>query len=294
MPVTYEFETFLVQRNRDANTVLEVALNRPEKLNAMNSVFWSEIKRCMERVSEDPDVRCVLIHGGKCRLFSAGLDLNSEMGGGATSAEPTSAEAGTKLKRPPLDASRKGLRMNRGMLHAQDGISSIERCTKPVVVALHNGVIGGGIDLACACDIRYCSEDAYFRVAEVNVGIVADVGTLQRLPKIVGNDSIVRELALTGRRMSAAEAKALGLVGAILPDRESCLEQARTTAQEIASKSPVAVIGIKACLNYSRDHTVQEGLDHVRLWNSLHLQAEDVGVAVRATLSKKHATFSRL
>merc|ERR1719277_2763481 len=105
---------------------------------------------------------------------------------------------------------------------------SIERCRKPVVVALHNAVIGGGVDLACACDIRYCSQDTFFSIAEVNVGLAADVGTLQCLPKIVANDSVVRELALTGRKFKADEALALGLVGKVLPDKEACLKEALT------------------------------------------------------------------
>jgi len=294
MPFAYEFETLLVQPSADAPKVLEVALNRPEKLNAMNGTFWRDITRCMDQATEDPDVHCVLIHGGKSRIFCCGLDLNSEMGGGGPPEPQKAAEGGARPARQALDVSRKGLRMNKGIVQAQDAISSVERCSKPVVVALHSAVIGGGIDLACACDIRYCTEDTYFSIAEVNIGIAADVGTLQRLPKIVGNDSIVRELALTARRMEAAEALSLGLVGRVVAGREKCLAEARAVAGEIASKSPVAVIGTKACLNYSRDHTVQEGLDHVRLWNALHLQSEDVGAAVRATLKKQKAAFSRL
>mmetsp|Transcript_67440 Transcript_67440/g.152528 ORF Transcript_67440/g.152528 Transcript_67440/m.152528 type:complete len:297 (+) Transcript_67440:75-965(+) len=296
MAPSYDFETLAVTRSAECPNVLEVALNRPDKLNALNSTFWREITKCMRRATEDAEVFSVIIHGGECRIFCCGLDLNSEMGGGGASTESEGAAKGDapKPKRHPLDVSRRALRMDQGIVDAQDAITSIERCTKPVIVALHSGVVGGGIDLACACDIRYCTEDAFFTIAEVNIGIAADVGTLQRLPKIVGNDSVVRELALTGRRMGAAEAKSLGLVGAIHADKASCLAAARATAREIASKSPVAVIGTKASLNFSRDHTVQEGLDHVRLWNSLHLQSEDVGAAVRATLTKKKAAFSRL
>lgn len=290
---TYNFETLAVQHNSEEPLVLEVALNRPEKLNTLNDRFWLDMKHCMEIASSDPDVHCVLIHGGACRLFSAGLDLNGGIGGGHTK-ESVGAGEQKQLKRAKPDVSRVALRMEPGIIQAQDGISSIERCRKPVVVALHNGVIGGGIDIACACDIRYCTEDTYFVIAEVNIGIAADVGTLQRLPKIVGNDSIVRELALTGRKFLATEAQTLGLIGTIFPDRERCLAGARATAKQIATKSPVGVIGTKASLNYSRDHTVQEGLEHVRLWNSLHLQSEDVKTAVFATLKKTKALYSRL
>eukprot|EP00435_Cladocopium_sp_Y103_P032315 s1734_g8.t1 len=114
----------------------------------------------------------------------------------------------------------------------EEGITALERCRKPVIGAFHSGVIGAGVDLASACDIRYCSEDAWFQIAEVNVGLAADVGTLQRLPKIVGNDSVVRELAFTGRKMASAEAKELGLVGKIFATREDCLAAARKLAQD--------------------------------------------------------------
>jgi delta(3,5)-delta(2,4)-dienoyl-CoA isomerase len=277
----YDFETLAVVFNVEEPTLLEVAINRPAQLNAMNNQFWADMTACMEKASADADVHCILLHGGSCRIFTAGLDLKAF--GGSDDKDIKSH-----------DVSRRALRSDFWIAKAQAGITSIERCNKPVVVALHNGVIGGGVDLACACDIRYCSEDTFFSIAEVNIGITADVGTLQRLPKIVGNDSVVRELALTGRRMMSAEAKSLGLVGAIFPDQEQCLTEARKVAKVIASKSPIAVIGTKASLNYSRDHTVQEGLDHVRLWNTLHLQSQDVKVAVKATLTKSKATFSRL
>jgi len=282
---TYSFETLAVERNSEEPKLLEVSLNRPDKLNAMNHQFWLDMRACMETASHDPDVHCVLIHGGKSRLFTAGLDLASELGGG---------DGGNLRPEGKMDVSRKAFRMEKGISEAQAGISAIELCSKPVICALHNGVIGGGIDLASACDIRYCAADCFFCIAEVNVGLAADVGTLQRLPKIVGNISMVRELALTGRRFTVQEADKFGMIGKIFPDKEACLAGARKTGIEIARKSPVAVIGTKASLNYSRDHTVQEGLDHIKLWNTLHLQSEDLPVAVKATLAKKPAQFSKL
>eukprot|EP00437_Effrenium_voratum_P043899 CAMPEP_0181464456 /NCGR_PEP_ID=MMETSP1110-20121109/35443_1 /TAXON_ID=174948 /ORGANISM="Symbiodinium sp., Strain CCMP421" /LENGTH=259 /DNA_ID=CAMNT_0023589193 /DNA_START=61 /DNA_END=837 /DNA_ORIENTATION=+ len=256
-----QFETLAVQRDT-ASGVMEVALNRPAQLNAFSPAMWVDLKNCFEAASSDPDTRCVVIHGGSCKLFTAGLDLKSS---GAIFQQDTA-----------VDLSRRALRMGPVITQCQEGISAIERCHKPVVCAMHSGVIGAGVDLASACDIRYCTEDAWFSVAEVNVGLAADVGTLQRLPKIVGNDSIVRELALTGRKMLSQEAKELGLVGKVLPSRDDCLAEARKIAKEIASKSPVAVVGTKVSLNYSRDHSVQEGLDHIKQWNSLHLLSEDV------------------
>ncbi|CAE7497069.1 Ech1, partial [Symbiodinium natans] len=283
--MSWEFEALAVVRD-PASGILEVALNRPKALNAFNratrlcgwtcdDVSWTavQVTNCFEMASEDPETRCVLLHGGESRLFTAGLDLKSEIGGFPTGDAK-------------LDVSRKAFRMEPIIKRCQEGISSIERCRKPVVVALHNGIVGAGVDLASACDIRYCTEDAWFSIAEVNVGLAADVGTLQRLPKIVGNDSVVRELAFTGRRLAAAEAKELGLVGKVLPSREVCLAEARKIAQEIASKSPVAVVGTKVSLNYSRDHSVQEGLDQILQWNSIHLMSEDLMKAAQASLMK--------
>jgi len=277
----WTFETLDVQRNV-ATGVMEVALNRPKELNAFNPAMWIDLRRCFEAASSDPDTRCVVIHGGPCRLFTAGLDLKAELMGGAFQQDAS------------VDLSRKAMRMEPVITRCQEGITAIERCRKPVVGAFHSGVIGAGVDLASACDIRYCSEDTYFCIAEVNVGLAADVGTLQRLPKIVGNDSIVRELALTGRKMLSSEAKDLGLVGKICGTREDCLNAARKVAEEIAAKSPVAVVGTKVSLNYSRDHSVQEGLEHIKQWNSVHLLSEDVMKAAQATMMKAKPEFSKL
>jgi delta(3,5)-delta(2,4)-dienoyl-CoA isomerase len=184
--------------------------------------------------------------------------------------------------------------MERSIIAPQEGITALERCRKPIIVAMHGAVIGGGIDLATAGDIRYCSADTFFSIAEVKVGLAADVGTLQRLPKVVGNDSVVRELAFTGRRMDAEEARHLGLISKVLPNKTECWNAARATAMEIAKLSPIAILGTKISLTYSRDHTTQEGLDHIRMWNSTMLQSEDFAKAVQAQLKKQQAIFSNL
>jgi len=279
---TYDFSTL---RATLADGVLEVAINRPEALNAFNKAFFDDLQRCMGQASEDPEVCCVLVHGGSSRIFTAGLDLKMMMTGdsGLFSTSQSSS-----------DVSRRALRLDSFIRPLQDAISSIEHCVKPVVAAMHSGVVGGGVDLVSACDIRYCSEDTWMSIQEVNIGLAADIGTLQRLPKIVGNDSVVREMAFTGRRLVANDMKALGVVGKVLPTREACLEEARTLAREIATKSPVAVLGTKVSLNFSRDHSTQEGLDHIRQWNSLHLMSDDVKAAAMATLSKSKPTFSKL
>lgn len=278
----YEFETLAVVQDQETR-VVRVALNRPKKLNAMNHKMFVELRQFFEQADRDSDCMCVVLHGGDSRLFCAGIDLASELGAGASGL--TSSDA---------DVSRKGLKMLNWIDTPQQAMSAAERCKKPVICAMHNGVVGGGIDLATACDIRYCSKDAYFTIAEVKVGLTADIGTLQRLPKKVGNDSIARELALTGRRMGAEEALKLGLVGKVFEDQTSCLDAAMATAKEIAANSPVAVVGTKVSLNYSMEHTTQEGLDHIKVWNSLHLQSEDLMTAIAAQMSKEKAQFSKL
>lgn len=279
---TYNFSTLLAKLD---DGVLEVAINRPEALNAFNNMFFVDLKRCMEQASEDPEVRCVVVHGGNSRIFTAGLDLKSAMTGNSGLLSTSQSAS---------DVSRRALRMDSSIRLPQEAISSIQHCVKPTVVAMHSGVVGGGVDLVSACDIRYCSDDTWMSIAEVNIGLAADIGTLQRLPKIIGNDSVVREMAFTGRRMVANEMKAFGLVSKILPTKEACLVEARTLAREIATKSPVALVGTKVSLNFSRDHSTQEGLDHIRQWNSLHLMSDDVKTAAMATLSKSKPTFSKL
>lgn len=270
-----------MRKDSDAK-VLDVALNRPDKLNAMNSTLFKELKACMEMADMDSDIVCVVLHQGSSRVFSAGLDLQSE------------SEEGGILGKGGADVSRRGLRMLAAIDLPQQAISSVERCKKPVICALHGAVVGGGVDLACACDIRYCTKDAFFTIAEVKVGLAADIGTLQRLPKIVGNDSVVRELALSGRKLPASEALQLGLVGRVMQTPDECLAAARDMARQIAALSPIAVIGTKVSLNYSRDHTTQEGLEHIKIWNSMHLQSDDVASSMKAQMSKKTAVFSKL
>lgn len=281
-PDPYQFKTLAVQHSAGQPKVLEVALNRPDRLNALDENMFMDLTRCFDIADTDADVHCVVLHGGSCRLFCAGIDLlSSGVGKGGTGEQK-------------LDASRIALRSNSKIIKAQEAVSCIERCRKPVVVALHGAIIGGGIDIASACDVRFCSEDAYFKIAEVNIGIAADLGTLQQLPKIVHNDSMVREFALTGGSFSAADAKKLGFVSSVCRDRQECLERARDVASQIASKSPIAVMGAKVSLNYSRDHTLQEGLDHIKMWNTLHVQSEDLPRSVQAVMTKGQATYSRL
>ena len=259
-------EAVLVQWAADG--VLSVQLNRPEKMNAFNSTLWKEVRTTFEFVKEDADVRVVVISAvGK--NFTAGLDL-SDMSGGE----------------PDKDVGRRAMATREHVLEIQECFNRIEDCGKPVIGCAHGACIGAGIDLLSACDIRYCTTTTKFSIKEVDVGLAADVGTLQRLPKIVGNDSIVRELAYTARMFSADEAEKMGLMGRVFADKEAMDVAAGELAVLIASKSPIAVSGTKRNLLYSRDHSVAEGLEYVATWNAAMLQTQDMMVAMKAFFKK--------
>jgi delta(3,5)-delta(2,4)-dienoyl-CoA isomerase len=234
--------------------------------------MFKEIKTCMERASDDKHFRA-LVMSGSGKMFSSGLDL---------SALQESIMAVDQSK----DVSRRALQLRGIIKSIQDCVYSIYKCRKPVVMAVHNGCVGGAMDIISAADIRYCSQDAWFEIKEIDLGIIADIGTLQFVPRAVGNDSIVKELVYTGRRMDSKEAKELGLIGKILPDAESTKQSALDLAKVIASKSPVAVQGAKVCMEYSRDHTVQDGLSYMATWNMSMLQSEDTMKAGMAVATK--------
>ncbi|KAH8304678.1 hypothetical protein KR018_003052, partial [Drosophila ironensis] len=252
--------------------VFHVELHRPAKLNAINKQMWMEIKECIEGLGSDPECRVIVLSAAG-KHFTAGIDLQDMMNMGQSLGETD-------------DVARRGVIMERVIRVYQDSITSLELCPKPVITAVHKACIGAGVDLITAADIRYCTEDAFFQVKEVDIGMAADVGTLQRLPKVIGSQSLVRELCYTGRRFESAEAHSAGLVSRVFPDKEALLSGALALAEDIAGKSPVAVQTTKESLVYSLDHTNQEGLDHIRLLNKLNLQSEDLAQAVAAQLTK--------
>lgn len=262
--------------------ILHVQLNRPEKRNAMNRAFWREMVECFEKIAEDPDCRAVVISGAG-KMFSTGLDL---------------IDMAPEFMQPQGDDVARISWNFRGLISRyQKTFTVIEKCPKPVISVIHGGCIGGGVDLITACDIRYCAQDAYFQVKEVDVGLAADVGTLQRLPKIIGNQSLVNELVFTARKMMADEALASGLVSRVFQDKDMALDAAFALAAEISSKSPVAVQSSKINLLYSRDHPVDESLQYMASWNMSMLQTQDISKSIQATMEKKDmksVTFSKL
>ncbi|XP_068159606.1 delta(3,5)-Delta(2,4)-dienoyl-CoA isomerase, mitochondrial [Drosophila tropicalis] len=273
------FETLAITKPKPF--VFHVELNRPSKLNAFNRQMWIEIKDCFEHLAINPDCRSIVISGSG-KHFTAGIDLTSMMNLGQELADVD-------------DYARKGVIVERLIKLYQDSISSLERCPKPVIAAVHRGCIGAGVDLITATDIRYSTQDAFFQVKEVDIGMAADVGSLQRLPRVIGNQSLVRELCYTGRRFDAAEAEHCGLLSRVFPDKESMISGAVALAEIIATKSPIAIQTTKESLVYSQEHTNQEGLDHIRIINKLNLQSEDLAQAVAAQLTKdEKPVFAKL
>lgn len=268
--------------NHPAESITHVQLHRPEKRNAMNRAFWSEMVDCFNQIAGDPDCRVVLFSGAG-KSFTAGIDLMDM--------------ASDVLQPEGDDMARTSWNMRKIIAKYQETFSVIEKCPKPVVVAVHGACVGGGVDLITACDIRLCTQDAWFQVKEVDIGIAADVGTLQRLPKVIGSRSLVNELALTARKLYADEAKSSGLVSRVFADKEAMMAGAMEIASEIAGRSPVAVQGTKVNLIYSRDHSVAEGLDYMATWNMSMLQTHDVMKSAQASMEKKSpktVPFSKL
>ena len=265
------YETMLLDVE---NGVATVTMNRPDRLNAMNHQFFADIKQVFEDLTDMPDVRVAILKGSG-RHFTAGLDLKESSG-------MMMDESG--------DPARARERLRRHVLWLQDCMSAVEVAPFPVIAAIHGACIGGGVDLTSACDMRVAERSSYFTVQEIQIGIVADIGTLQRLPGLIP-PGIVRELAYTGRKYTAEEADKHGFVNAIGESQEDVYAKAQALAEEIAAKTPLAITGIKRNILFTRDNSVKDSLDYVATWNSGMLMGEDVKVAVTASLTKTPATF---
>lgn len=255
--------------------IATVRLNRPEKANAMNATMWQEIRQAFEWVDATPEARVAVLQA-EGKYFTAGIDLQMMMSLGARLTDDCEGRKREKLRRVILDL--------------QDTLSSLERCRKPVLAAIHGGCIGGGIDLITCADMRYASADAFFTIKEIDIGMVADVGTLQRLPKLIGQ-GITRELAYTGRNFDAAEAQSLGLVNRVFATREALHEGVQQIAASIAAKSPLSIRGTKEMLNYARDHSVADSLNYIATWNAAMLQSQDLVTAMTAHMAKQPPQF---
>ncbi len=266
------FEYFVVEV---AAGVAQIAFNRPDRANALHLAMWHELGAVLRHVDADPAVRVVVL-SGRGRHFTAGIDL--------ACLQDLVREAGTHT------AGRREEVLYAKIVELQATVSAIEQCRKPVIAAIHGACIGGGIDIASACDLRYASADARFSVKEIDVAIVADLGTLQRLPRIVG-DGVARELIYTAREFDAAEAARIGFLSGVEADRAALDQRVSAVASVIAAKSPLAVRGIKDVLNYSREHGIADGLARVAAVNATLLQAPDVAEAAAALRGKRVARF---
>jgi enoyl-CoA hydratase len=255
--------------------IADIRLNRAERSNAMNEAMWQELRAAFNWADATPAVRVVIL-GGAGKNFCAGIDL--AMLGGVAEAVANKDPA----------RSREALR--RLILDLQDCLSSIERCRKPVLAAIHGVCIGGAVDLVSCCDMRYAASGVQFSIREIDVGMTADVGTLQRLPRLVP-DGIVRELAYTGRNVEADEAQRIGFVNRVFDTPEALAEGVRQLAQNIAAKSPLAIRGTKEMLNYGRDHSVADGLNYIATWNAAMLMSADLNESMSAMRERRLPKF---
>ena len=267
--------TYSCFRIEKSGAVATVYLANPSKRNAMGPAFWDELPQVFAALDQDPEVRAIVL-AADGPVWTAGLDLVGVMplvqtqDGGA------------------IAAKRHLLKL---IQRFQEAITRVERTRQPVIAAIHGKCIGGGVDLITACDMRLCSADAVFSVREVRIAIVADVGTLQRLPRIVG-EGHARELCYTGDDIGAEHAQRIGLVNHVYPDRDSLIAAAQALAARIAKNSPLAVQGTKTMLVQASETAIREGLARVAMHNTAFLISDDLGEAMSAFLEKREATFS--
>ncbi|MEP6342165.1 MAG: enoyl-CoA hydratase-related protein [Maricaulaceae bacterium] len=260
-----------------ADNIAHIQLNRPEKRNAMIKEFWSELPEAVKKIDDEALARVIVI-SSTGPIFSAGIDISmlSSVGGSPDKNRATyGAEFYTTVK---------GL---------QESFTTLENCRIPVLAAIQGGCIGAGLDLITACDMRYGTDDSYITIYEINVGMTADVGTF---PRILNHlpEGIVRELAYTGRKMGAAECVSRGLYNGVYPTQEAMMDGVMQTAKTIASKPPLAVYGCKHMITYGRDHSTQDALDYVGVWNMSMLLPSEMMEAMQSMGQKRVGKFADL
>lgn len=263
-----------------SDAIATLCFNRPEAFNSMTPDFWRELPEAVADLSDQGHVRALII-ASTGKHFCAGMDLSVFTGAGA----PGGGE-----KR---EVGRQRANLRDFAMRLQDVFTGLERARMPVLTAIQGGCIGGAVDMVTAADMRYCTADAFFCVQEINIGMTADVGTLQRLPKIIP-EGIARELAYTGRRMSALEAKQCGLVNRVYDTQDEMLAGVREIALEIAKKSPLAIWGTKESINYARDHTTADALNFIATWQSGMYQPQDMAECFTARAEKRDPVFEDL
>ncbi len=267
------FQTLLFTQ---LGAVAHLTLNRSDKANALDEQTWADLAAALDHCADTPSIRVIVLSGAGERVFSAGIDLSLLMNVRQAVADDCEGRMREKLRDFILRYHRI--------------IDRLETGPKPVLAAIHGGCIGAGLDLVCAADLRFCSADAYFTIKEIDMGMVADFGTLQRLPKLI-SDGLTRELAYTGRKLEADEARQAGLVNRVFPDKTALLDGVLALAQQIAEKSPLSIRGIKRNLLYARDHSVADSLEYIATWNAAMLLSNDLTTAFQAAMTKEKAIF---
>jgi enoyl-CoA hydratase len=260
------------------NNVAHITLNRPDYFNTMNLDFWQEFPKVIDEISNESSARVIVI-SSTGKHFCAGMDL---------------AVFTQESQTANLELGRKHEQLRRTVLKLQACFNALEKARMPVLMAIQGGCIGGAVDMISAADCRYCTEDAFFSIEETKLGMTADLGTLQRLPKLI-SIGLVKELAYTGRRMHANEAKSAGLVNNVYTDQASMIEAVMNIANEIAARSPLAVLGCKEMINYARDHSVSDSLDYMAVWQSGMFQPQnDMMETFTAKAEKRQPKFDNL
>lgn len=268
------YECFEVTISDD---IAHIKLSRPDSLNTMTPAFWDDLPRIVEDIDADAKARVIVV-SSTGRHFTAGMDLSVFMGGA-----------------PGINSDAQEVARQRSYLwmlvqKLQDAFTSFERARMPVIAAIQGGCIGGGVDMVTAADMRYCTADAFFSVYEINIGMTADVGTLQRLPKLIP-EGVAREMAYTGDRLHAERALEIGLVNKVFDDHDAMMEGVFEVAARIAGHSPLAIWGTKEMLNYSRDHSVEDGLKHIAGWQTGMFQPTDMLEEFSAKDAKRAPSF---
>ena len=264
--------------------VAHLQLSRPEARNSMIPEFWSELPAAVNELSDSGEARALVI-SSTGRHFTAGMDLS-------VFTQPDSPfTSGSGNEQAEFGRVRAEVRS--AALALQESLSCLESARMPVLAAVQGGCVGGGVDMVSAADMRYCTADAFFCIQEINIGLTADLGTLQRLPRIIP-DGLARELAYTGRRLAADEAKTAGMVNQVYPDHDAMVEGVLGIAQEIAERSPLAIWGSKEMLNYTRDHSVADGLNYIATWQSGMFHPDDMAEVFAARTEGRDPVFQNL
>ncbi|HAQ42467.1 MAG: enoyl-CoA hydratase [Acidimicrobiaceae bacterium] len=258
--------------------IAHIRMIRPDKANSMIPEFWDELPQIVNQLSDGNDARAIVL-SAEGRHFCSGMDLSVFADNNDVSVQSNAKHI-----------SRQRASFRTTALQLQRTFSCLEESRLPVLSAIQGACIGGGIDMVSATDLRYATKDAFFCIQEINIGMTADVGTLQRMPKLVP-EGVVRELAYTGRNMSASEAKERGFVNEIYEDQDAMDDAVLEIAKEIASKSPMAIWGTKQTLNYGRDHSVADSLEYIATWNAAMFDPDDMAEAFMAQTENRDAEF---